>query len=40
MQWSSPILLFHAIPECAEPIRAFENFHPDVLIMLAAMPAN
>ncbi|NOJ38109.1 hypothetical protein HCN58_00480 [Bradyrhizobium sp. WSM 1791] len=28
-QWSSPILLFHAIPERAESTRAFENIHPD-----------
>jgi hypothetical protein len=27
-------------PERAGSTRAFENFHPDVLIMLAAMPAN
>src|SRR6266545_4335700 len=41
MQWNSPILPFHAIPECARSTSAFENTkHLMYLIMPAAMPAN
>jgi hypothetical protein len=41
MQWNSPILLSHAIPERAGiATRIREPIHPDVLIVLAAVPAN
>ncbi|UPJ47641.1 hypothetical protein IVB30_30885 [Bradyrhizobium sp. 200] len=41
MQWNSPILLSHAVPERAGiATRIREHNHPDVLMMRAAVPAD